>query len=334
MTYRKVRSMAEKGPGSTGRSAGKRLARAKIKPTDNGIKSSKGRAAAQQEELSKTQQKKARKQKITGIIIGVFAVLMALSMMLPSLTYIFGNNGAQPVEEQQEQAETTDDTDETDANTTDGDTADATGDATADTEKSDMDKVDDSYKAVVNPLKEKLEKNPEDLATLLNLGNDYMAWGSAAGSYASTDEDYEHITKLYGKAIEYFDSYLKLNDSAVVKTSRAMCLLYQGNTDEAIAGLEKVVEEHPDHGPAWADLGLIYEYQGQSDKAKESYQKAIEADADDAYGAKSYANRRLASMAASENGGLTDETAESSNVSSTSTDSGYEDLENALGKLL
>ena len=39
--------MAEKGPGSTGRTAKKRLARAKIKSTDNGIKSSKGRDAQQ-----------------------------------------------------------------------------------------------------------------------------------------------------------------------------------------------------------------------------------------------------------------------------------------------
>ena len=70
--------MAEKGPGSTGRTAKKRLARAKIKPTENGIKSSKGRKVEEEEQLSKRQQAKERRKKITGIAIGVFAVIMAV----------------------------------------------------------------------------------------------------------------------------------------------------------------------------------------------------------------------------------------------------------------
>ena len=98
--------MAEKGPGSTGRTAKKRLARAKIKPTENGIKSSKGRKVEEEEQLSKRQQAKERRKKITGIAIGVFAVIMALSMMLPSLTYIFGNNSGQTEQQEQEAPET------------------------------------------------------------------------------------------------------------------------------------------------------------------------------------------------------------------------------------
>lgn len=317
--------MADKGPGSTGRSTGKRLARAKIKPTDNGIKSSKGRAAAQEEELSRSQQQKARKQKITGILVGIFAVIMALSMMLPSLTYIFGGNDAQPVEEttpQEEPAQTQDETSADEADTSE-----------QQTESSQMATVDANYKAVVDPLKAKLEANPEDLATLLNLGNDYMAWGSAAGGVASSDEDYEHVNKLYERAVKYFDQYLALNDSVVVKTNRAMCVLYQGQTDEAVAELKAILEETPDHGPAWADLGMIYEYLGQTDEAKEAYNKAIEVDPDNTYGAKSYANRRLAAMAASTGEGLTDEAAESVTTSEQG-ESGFEDLENALGNVL
>ena len=94
--------MAEKGPQSTDRSAKKRLARAKIKPTEHGIKSSKGRKVVEAAP-SKAEQQKARKQKITGIAIGVFAVIMALSMTLPSLTYIFGNNGQNAAEQESAQ---------------------------------------------------------------------------------------------------------------------------------------------------------------------------------------------------------------------------------------
>jgi len=304
--------MAEKGPGSTSRTAKKRLARAKIKPTENGIKSSKGRQVQEEEQLSKRQQAKERKKKITAVAIGVFAVIMALSMMLPSLTYIFGNND-QPVQEEQEadqDAQTeTEDSEETET---------LTG----------VDLVDSNYAAVVDPLEAKLAENPKDLATLLSLGNNYMSWASEASAYAADDAGTAHVNELYQQAIDYFDQYLKLNDSAVVKANRAMCLFYSGDADAALKALQKLTKEAPDYGPAWANIGLIREYQGDLDAAKEAYQKAIEADPNDEYGAKSYANRRLAAMAAQNGEGLTDETAESANGSGAG---GAEALNDALG---
>lgn len=302
--------MADKGPGSTGRNSQKRLARAKLKPTENGIKSSKGRAAAEEVKMSEAEKKRARKQKITAIAIGVFAVVMALSMMLPSLTYIFGNNGQ--VEEEPVQETTSDDT------KTDEDSTDATG----------MDLVDSNYKAVVDPLEAKLAEDPKDLATLLNLGNYYMQWATEASSYANDDASYEHLGDLYEKAIGYFDSYLELNDSAVVETNRAMCILYNGDTETALSALKDVVADHPEYGPAWADLGLIYEYQGDTDAAKEAYQQAIDASPNDEYGASSYANRRLAAIASSEGASLTDETAE---TTSGNTNNGAQSLQDILG---
>ncbi len=306
--------MAEKGPGSTGRTAKKRLARAKIKPTENGIKSSKGRKVEEEEQLSKRQQAKERKKKITGIAIGVFAVIMALSMMLPSLTYIFGNNSGQTEQQEQEAQQQ-----EEQAQSEDGEeTETLTG----------IDLVDSNYAAVVDPLKAKLTENPKDLATLLSLGNNYMSWASEASGYAADDAASAHVNELYQQAIDYFDQYLKLNDSAVVKANRAMCLLYSGDADAALAALQKLTEEAPDYGPAWANIGLIREYQGDQEAAKEAYQKAIDADPNDEYGAKSYANRRLAAMAAQTGEGLTDETAESAAGTGTS---GAEALSDALG---
>ena len=306
--------MAEKGPGSTGRTAKKRLARAKIKPTENGIKSSKGRKVEKEEQLSKRQQAKERKKKITGIAIGVFAVIMALSMMLPSLTYIFGNNSGQTEQQEQEAQQQ-----EEQAQSEDGEeTETLTG----------IDLVDSNYAAVVDPLEAKLAENPKDLATLLSLGNNYMSWASEASGYAADDAASAHVNELYQQAIDYFDQYLKLNDSAVVKANRAMCLLYSGDADAALAALQKLTEEAPDYGPAWANIGLIREYQGDQEAAKEAYQKAIDADPNDEYGAKSYANRRLAAMAAQTGEGLTDETAESAAGTGTS---GAEALSDALG---
>ena len=305
--------MADKGPGSTNRSPKKRLARAKIKQTEYGIKSSKGRVV-KEDELSKAEQKRERQKKLTAIGIGAFAVIMALSMMLPSLSYIFGNGADQAAEEQaaKEQAAKQEEQ-ESEAEEQES----ATG----------IDLVDANYAAVVDPLEAKLSENPEDLATILSLGNDYMAWASEASVYASDDAGSAHVTELYDKAIGYFDQYLGINDSAVVKSNRAMCHLYKGDADAALQQLQDVTSETPDYGPAWVNIGIIKEYQGDTDAAKEAYQKAVEADPNDEYGAKSQADRRLAALAAAEGG---DVTANAAGTTDATTTDGAEALENAL----
>lgn len=298
--------MADKGPGSTGRTTQKRLARAKIKPTEHGIKSSKGRSTVV-EEKSKAELKRERNKKLTGIAVGAFAVIMALSMMLPSLTYIFGNNNTAQQEQEAAQA-----ADEAEAAAADDEAADEeapTGVAL----------VDANYAAVVDPLEAKLKDDPKDLATLLNLGNNYMSWGREASLYATDDETATHVGELFEKAIGYFDSYLELNDSPAVKVNRALCRYYSGSTDEAVADLEALTTDEASYGPAWANLGMLYENEGSTDEARAAYQKAVETDPDDEYGAKSFANQRLASMSAN----------------SSSTDSstgGAAALENALGE--
>ena len=314
--------MADKGPGSTGRSNKKRLARAKIKPTDEGIKSAKGRKV-ETEQVTKTQQKKARQQKITAVAIGIFAVIMALSMMLPSLSYIFGNSEEQQDAQQaQEEAE---------AAAKEEAEADAEEETEEEEQPTGVEAVDAAYKAVIDPLEAKLKENPKDLATLLHLGKDYMAWGYEAGAYGSADDGYKHMNELFEKATGYFDQYLELNDSASVKCDRAMCQLYTGDIDGALEALDKVATDE-NYGPAWANIGMIRElYQSDKDGAKEAYQKAIEADPDDEYGSKSYANRRLAAMVASQNNGeIEDAATEAAESGTASNAEGASALEEAL----
>lgn len=279
--------MADKGPGTAGRSSTKRLARAKLKPSDNGIKSSRGRSAAATEALE-AEEKRARRQKVGAIAIGAFAIIMALSMTLPSLAYIFGDPNAAQVQEQEQQ---------TAPEADDGAPEDGAGDQGQ--QPSGMEAVDANYHAVIDPLEEKLKDNDQDLATLLSLGNNYMSWASEASYAATTDDDFLHVRGLYEQAIGHFDSYLALNDSAVVKSSRAMCLFSLGNTDEALAALEAITTETPDFGPAWANIGLIKEITGDMDAAEQAFQQAIKADPDDEYGSKSYAESHLAALAAS-----------------------------------
>ncbi|MBR3157588.1 MAG: tetratricopeptide repeat protein [Atopobiaceae bacterium] len=233
----------------------------------------------------------------TKIVIGVFAVIMALSMMLPSLSAIFAGGSA---EEGTEQADAAADTQE-----------DAEAKDKEDKSKAEDEKVvgeenipeNDSFKSLaetnvekVKKFKKRLDADENNLAALLNLGQIYMEWGYSAHNSASTDEETTYAKNLLNTAIEYFDRYLKLNDSATVKIDRALSQYYAGDSDAAIKALQKVSEEYPENPLCQAQLGYLYESQSDVEKASAAYRKAAELDEDERYGVKSYANQRLISL--------------------------------------
>lgn len=227
------------------------------------------------------------------VAVGVFAVIMALSMMLPSLAPIFaGNNDA------------ADDQAEASENETTAQEENAT--SQGDDEEEDLTKGvpdNDTLKSLaetnaekIAPFKMRIKSNPKDLAALLNLGNAYMNWGYSATYSSSTDEEKEYAKGLLEQAVSYYDQYLELNDAKSVHVDRALCQYYMGQNDEAIQALEKLAKDNPDYPLAWANLGMLYEQQGETEKASDAYRKAVKTDKKDEYGAKSYANSRLISL--------------------------------------
>lgn len=298
--------MATNEQSSTPKTQSKRLARAKIKhPVEadgssksgskaaGASKSIKARVAAKDAKSLEANLAEERKAKLKKIAIGAFAVIMAIAMMVPSCAGIVSasRNNAQPAPEATTD-EATSDTTET-SNTEES--ADATEESTDDVNSAtSVAAVDKSYAAELASLEEKLVADDKNLAALLNLGKLYMSWGYSASMYASSDEDQAHVTELFDTAIDYYDRYLKLHDSNAVKVDKALCQLYGGDTEAATASLKKLTTDMPDYGPAWANLGMVYEMQYQMDDAKAAYEKAIEVDAEDEEGAKSFASRRLA----------------------------------------
>ena len=251
--------------------------------------------------------------------IGVFAVIMALSMMLPSLTYIFGNKNPEVQQKQaQEQAEAEKQKEESEQTKTESEEKNLTGVA----------KVDSDYKAVVEPLEAKIQQNDKDLASLLSLGENYASWASQVSAYAASDESAKaHADELYKKSLDYYDKYLAVNDSQIVKASRAMVQYSSGDQDGAKAALEQLTKDDPNFSVAWLDLGMVYESESKTDEAKKAYEKAAEVDPNDEYGVKSNANQRLVSIAAQEGDKLTDESAD---AVKTEDNGGANKLENDL----
>ena len=269
------------------------------------------------------------------VALTVFAVLMALSMMLPSIAAIVGTSSSQDSSSQSQSADSGSSADSSDSGSSadssdsgsSSDSSDGTTDAVA--------QADEKYQPLVDALETKLSSDSQNLATLLNLGKDYMAWGVTVRYSGSTDASTSHANELLEKAISYYDQYLALKDSGAVRVDRALCQYYEEETSEATAALEQLTQDMPDYGPAWANLGMLYESAGNSDQAREAYQKAQEADADDEYGAKTYATQRISAMdsAASSSAGATDSTSATTSGSSTTGSTGVKGLSDTLANL-
>lgn len=219
------------------------------------------------------QAKKARKVSVpqnaekkglsTGskVVVAAFAVILALSMMLPSLAGLFGG-----------------------------------GDSSA--SPTTIEDIDSRYGEIAEPLEKKVAADPTDMESVLELGRAYMNWGYNISYLASVDDETLHANELFSKAIQMFDSYLASNpeDAGQVKVDRALCLLYAGETSNARTALETITAEDPDNAVAWANLGLVCEISGDTKAARTAYSAAIEHDPDNAQGAKSYASSRLLAL--------------------------------------
>ena len=209
------------------------------------------------------------------------SIIMVGSILLPSLSSIV--SGIRRSAAAATAAATTD--------------AATTGEA-ATTTNSKMDSIDSSYQAKVDALEAKLQDKPDDLASLINVANDYRDWGQAATKYATSDDERAHASELLTKAMGHYDSYLALEDSSAARVSRAMCQYYQGDVDGAKAALLAVTQADGTYAPAWAQLATIFKAQGDTQAETDALNRALSVDPDDVYGVRSTVTQRLSALTA------------------------------------
>lgn len=279
------------------------MANKKVKKTNKQAVAAKKKKnvaeAAARKGSSPAKDKATNRKHLMEVAAVVFAVIMALSMMLPSLSGCTSKSSSSSA-------------------TTDAAT-DAATDATSSTTAADtstVSGVDSEYADTVAALENKLQGDPSNLATLINVANDYLQWGGSVTNVASTDDDKAHAADLYKKAMDYYDRYLALNDSKAARVNRALAQYYSGDTSGAISALEQFTAANTDYARGWAYLGMFYESQSQTDKAKDAFTKAGDADPDDTYGMRTYAEGQLSSISSSETGSTTSSTSSSSSSSS------------------
>jgi len=111
----------------------------------------------------------------------------------------------------------------------------------------------------INSLEEKVNKNPNDKQSLLNL------------AHLLNDSGFKE------KAIDRYKEYLKSDSkNADVLVDLGVCLFETKNNSEAIKQMEKALTIQPNHQIANLNLGIINMTIGNSSKAIEYWKKAVE----------------------------------------------------------
>lgn len=112
-----------------------------------------------------------------------------------------------------------------------------------------------------------LSKNPDDIQTMLILGNKYF--------------DYGH----FPEAIKFYKMYLeKEPNTPDVLVDLGVCYYNLKDYDNAILYMEKAVKINPNHQIANLNLGVVYEAKGNIEKAKKYWTKAVEINANSQFG--------------------------------------------------
>lgn len=257
-----------------------------------------GRQEGPRQAPKKRERKPGELSRFQKVVIVLFIIVFALSTLAGALASVFQGQQTQIADQSQE-------------------------DVT-------IESLDEDYQPVISDLESKVAENAEDTASLLALGRYYFSWGASVAQLAQVDSETSHANELLGKAVEYYDRYLELEDSDAARVDRALCFYYEGDTTTALNDLEEITQSSPDYAPAWANLGMLYEVRGDTDGAKSAYQKAAELDPDDEYNAKTFAEQRLDAIAQSEADAEAQESLGTGDITSTTGSIG-DDLSSVTG---
>lgn len=111
----------------------------------------------------------------------------------------------------------------------------------------------------INNLEAKLNANPDDTETLLELAH------------------LKNDSGFYDKAIPLYQRYLeKIPENADARIDMGVCMYNLGDYDNAIKEMKKALEYEPKHQIGHLNLGVVNLTAGNVDVAKEWFQKAVE----------------------------------------------------------
>lgn len=224
----------------------------------------------------KSTNKSERTSPFMKIVIVIFAAILVITLMLPSLSALFAPKNEGKAAQQSEETSQT-----------------AEAEPKAPESAQDVDKI---FQPAADALKKKLDDKPDNVALLNDLSGLYFNWGVQLMPYAKDDATLGHMQQVFLSANEHYDKLLSISPSDSVTIDKNLALFYAGKKEEALKGLQDLTKKSPDFAPAWANLGMVYEAENQTDDAKRAYKKALEVNKDEQSQVKLYAESRLAAL--------------------------------------
>lgn len=124
-----------------------------------------------------------------------------------------------------------------------------------------------------------LEKSPNNVFVLTELGNSYYGLGMI---YSSMNDEVK-AKETFGKAVEPYGKVLEVNPENVnVRVDRAVSAFWSDNFELAAAEFEKSIEIDPTHAKAYFNYGIfLYLGELKSDEALAMWNKVIELETKD-----------------------------------------------------
>jgi tetratricopeptide (TPR) repeat protein len=205
-------------------------------------------------------QEKQRFSTAKKIGIVVVCAILALAMTIPSMAVLLAND-----------TQSTSDTTSTESVVPD--------------ENTSVEDTNSYYQNLVTKLETSISDGSASTTAYKQLGDDYYAWANALSAYHSDDADAQtQAVTCWQKAKESYEKYLADNDSASVRVSDGVATYFSGDTAGGLAILEQTTVDYESYVPAWFNLGLLYLYSGDTDNAQAALQKVLDLDPDDQYG--------------------------------------------------
>lgn len=136
------------------------------------------------------------------------------------------------------------------------------------------------YQPTVAALTNALQSEPESYTALVSLGNTYFDWAlSIQQASQQTTSAVGADQPLWVSAKDAYTRALELQaDESPVLVDYSITLFYTGDTNTAIATVEKVTKDDPTFAPAWFNLAIFQGALGQNDKAVPALEQAIKLD--------------------------------------------------------
>lgn len=140
--------------------------------------------------------------------------------------------------------------------------------------------INAQYQPTVAALTSQLQSDPANYANLVSLGNTYFDWAVATQQAAQQNSQVTGADQpLWVAAKDAYSRAVAIQaDEPPVLVDFAITQFYTGETDKAIETANTALEIDENFAPAYFNLGVFYSAKGETDKALASFTRAVELD--------------------------------------------------------